>query len=89
MNNKHNIHVIVPLGLNPFFVERGYDKVTELDWGQSLTVKGVHIEAEPSVHDSARSTSDQNETLWASWVIKSQQNRVLFYRRYRFFKNYF
>ncbi|MEW6995901.1 MBL fold metallo-hydrolase [Colwelliaceae bacterium MEBiC 14330] len=51
--------------------------MTELDWGQSIKVKGIHIAAEPSVHDSARSTSDQNETLWASWVIKSQQNRVL------------
>lgn len=78
LKNKKNIHVVVPLGLKSFFIERGYSKVTELDWGQSVSVKGIQITAESSVHDSARSTSDHNETLWASWVIESSQNRILF-----------
>lgn len=46
--------------------------------GQSVYVEGIDITAEPSVHDSARSTSDHNETLWASWVIESSQKRILF-----------
>ncbi|MCG6202303.1 MBL fold metallo-hydrolase [Psychromonas antarctica] len=78
LENKHNIHVVVPLGLKSFFIERGYSKVTELDWGQSVSIEGIDITAEPSVHDSARSTSDHNETLWASWVIESFQKRILF-----------
>jgi N-acyl-phosphatidylethanolamine-hydrolysing phospholipase D len=78
LKNKNNIHVVVPLGLKTFFIERGYSKVTELDWGQSLSVKGIKIVAESAVHDSARSTSDRNKTLWASWVIESSQKRILF-----------
>lgn len=78
LENKNNIHVVVPLGLKSFFIERGYNKVTELDWGKSVSVSGIEITAEPSVHDSARSTSDHNKTLWASWVIESLQNRLLF-----------
>ncbi|GIU18054.1 hypothetical protein TUM4261_38390 [Shewanella sp. c952] len=78
LKNKHEIHVLVPLGLKSFFTDRGYNKVTELDWGQSISVEGVKISAEPSVHDSARSTSDHNETLWASWVIESFQKRILY-----------
>lgn len=78
LSNKQAIHVVVPLGLKPFFTERGYSKVTELDWGQSVSVQGIDITAESSVHDSARSTADRNQTLWASWVIESAQNRVLF-----------
>jgi N-acyl-phosphatidylethanolamine-hydrolysing phospholipase D len=78
LENKNKIHVVVPLGLKSFFTERGYNKVTELDWGQSVSVEGIKITAEPSVHDSARSTSDHNETLWASWVIESFQKRILF-----------
>ena len=78
LENKNSIHVVVPLGLSSFFTERGYNKVTELDWGQSVTVEGIEITAEPSVHDSARSTSDHNDTLWASWVIESAQARILF-----------
>ena len=78
LKNKKKIHVLVPLGLKSFFIDRGYSKVTELDWGQSVSVKGIQITAESGVHDSARSTSDHNETLWASWVIESSQNRILF-----------
>jgi len=78
LENKNNIQVVVPLGLKSFFTERGYSKVTELDWGQSVSIKGIEITAEPSVHDSARSTSDHNETLWASWVIENFQKRILF-----------
>lgn len=78
LKNKDKIHVIVPLGLKPFFTERGYSKVTELDWGQSVSAEGITLTAQPSVHDSARSTSDRDETLWASWVIESSQKRILF-----------
>jgi L-ascorbate metabolism protein UlaG (beta-lactamase superfamily) len=76
--NKNNIHAVVPLGLKSFFTERGYSKVTELDWGKSVSIKGIEITAEPSVHDSARTISDHNETLWASWVIEGYQKRILF-----------
>jgi L-ascorbate metabolism protein UlaG (beta-lactamase superfamily) len=78
LRNKDNIHIVVPLGLKPFFIERGYTKVTELDWGQSVSVEGIEMTAEPAVHDSARSISDHNKTLWASWVINSAQQRILF-----------
>jgi N-acyl-phosphatidylethanolamine-hydrolysing phospholipase D len=78
LDNKSNIHVVVPLGLKSFFTERGYNRVTELDWGQSVSVEGIEITAESAVHDSARSTSDRNKTLWASWVIESAQKRILF-----------
>ena len=61
-----------------FTTERGYIKVTELDWHQSELIKGIKLTAEPAVHDSARSISDHNETLWASWVIESAQKRILF-----------
>ncbi len=78
LKNKENIHVVVPLGLKSFFVERGYEKVSELDWGEAVTVKGIKITSHPAVHDSARSISDHNKTLWSSWVIESPQKRVFF-----------
>jgi N-acyl-phosphatidylethanolamine-hydrolysing phospholipase D len=78
LKNKDNIHIVVPLGLKPYFIERGYTKVTALDWGQSVSVEGIEMTAEPAVHDSARSMSDHNETLWASWVINGAQKRIFF-----------
>ena len=78
LNNKERIHVLVPLGLKSFFIERGYKKVTELDWQESVTIENIEFTSLPSVHDSARSTDDRNKTLWASWVIKSLERKILF-----------
>ncbi len=78
LNNKEKIQVVVPLGLKPFFTERGYSKVTELDWGESISIGDVMLTSIPSVHDSARSTDDHNKTLWASWAIESHEKRIIF-----------
>lgn len=78
LKNKENIHVVVPLGLKPFFTERGYSNVTELDWGESVSIDNVELTSLPAVHDSARSTDDHNKTLWASWAIMSPENRIFF-----------
>lgn len=78
LGNKNKIHVLVPLGLKSFFTERGYKNVTELDWYESMTVEGIEITSLPSVHDSARSTSDHNKTLWASWGIEGAERKILF-----------
>jgi L-ascorbate metabolism protein UlaG (beta-lactamase superfamily) len=78
LKNKQKIHVVVPLGLKSFFVERGYDMVTELDWGESVNIDAIKITSQPAVHDSARNIKDHNQTLWSSWVIESAEKRVLF-----------
>jgi N-acyl-phosphatidylethanolamine-hydrolysing phospholipase D len=78
LKNKKKIHVVVPLGLKLFFVERGYERVTELDWGESIVIERIKITSQPAVHDSARSINDHNQTLWSSWVIESPEKRVLF-----------
>ena len=78
LENKEKIHVVVPLGLKYFFVERGYEMVTELDWGESVTIERIKITSHPAVHDSARSTDDHNKTLWSSWAIESPEKNVFF-----------
>lgn len=78
LNNKDSIQIVVPLGLKYFFLDRGFSKVVELDWEEYVTVENVKFTALPSVHDSARSTSDHNETLWASWAIEGLKKKILF-----------
>jgi L-ascorbate metabolism protein UlaG (beta-lactamase superfamily) len=78
LKNKKKIHVVVPLGLKSFFVERGYEMVTDLDWGESVVIERIKITSQPAVHDSARSINDHNQTLWSSWAIESPKRRVLF-----------
>ncbi len=76
--NKEHIHVVVPLGLRTFFTERGYRNVTELDWGESISIDGIRFSSLPAVHDSGRAINNKNQTLWASWVIESQEKRIIF-----------
>lgn len=78
LKNKEKIQVVVPLGLKSFFADRGYRRVTELDWDESKNIGGLELISLPSVHDSARSTDDQNKTLWTNWAIVSPEKRVLF-----------
>ncbi len=53
--NKDRIFVVIPLGLKAFFIERGYKNITELDWGESISIDNIKLTALPAVYDSARS----------------------------------
>lgn len=76
--HKDRIQVLVPLGLKSFFTNRGYTNVTEMDWHDSVEVENIRFTALPAVHDSARSMSDRNKTLWASWAMESDDYKILF-----------
>ncbi|MCW9033966.1 MAG: MBL fold metallo-hydrolase [Rhodospirillales bacterium] len=75
---KEKIHVIVPLGMGAFFKDRGYTKVSELDWYQDTLEENIKITAVPAIHNSARSLFDRNEVLWAGYVLESKGKKVYF-----------
>jgi L-ascorbate metabolism protein UlaG (beta-lactamase superfamily) len=86
-NQLQLLTIIVPLGLKDWFSRQDFEapaealaqlEVIELDWQQSVTLKGVTFTAEPSQHWSKRSLFDAYERLWASWVISAAQQRVFF-----------
>jgi L-ascorbate metabolism protein UlaG (beta-lactamase superfamily) len=54
------------------------DKIIELDWWQQKQVGSLTFIATPSQHFSGRGLFDRNKTLWASWVIQSQQANIYF-----------
>ncbi len=60
---------VVPLGIKPWLEERGITKVVELDWSESVKVKGLEIVCAPAQHGSGRSLIDSGQRLWASWVV--------------------
>lgn len=73
-----DVHFFVPLGLKSWFATRGIHRVTELDWWQALTWKGVTLTAIPAQHWSMRSFWDRNRSLWCGWVIEASQLRFWF-----------
>lgn len=72
--NKVN-NFIVPLGVSNDLISWGVEqnKITELDWWQSIHLNGLDFTFTPSQHFSGRGLTDGNKTLWGSWVIKNKQ----------------
>ncbi len=60
---------VVPLGLKSWFADRGIANAVELDWGESVTVKGLRIVCTPAQHGGGRTLVDQGRRLWASWAV--------------------
>lgn len=71
---------IVPLGVDNYLKEWGVSstKVTALAWWQSKNINGIEFTATPAQHFSGRGLFDRDESLWASWVIKSQDSNLFF-----------
>lgn len=75
---RDNIQVIAPLNLGEFFRQRGYKKVQEMDWGQSVKVREMTITALPGYHFSRRGLADTNATLWAGFSLQSRGFKVYY-----------
>ena len=60
---------VVPLGLKSWFADRGMTNVVELDWGESVPVRGLTIVCTPAQHGGGRTAIDQGRRLWSSWVV--------------------
>ncbi len=71
---------VTPLGvgaeLRKFGV--GAERITELDWTESVRVGAVETTALPARHFSGRSLLNRFETLWASFVLAGPRNRVYY-----------
>lgn len=73
-------HFAVPLGVGAHLERWGVapKQIAELDWNESADVAGLHITATPSRHYSGRNPRYNNQTLWASWVVRGPAHRFYF-----------
>ncbi|TKG94281.1 hydrolase [Puteibacter caeruleilacunae] len=71
---------ITPLGLGVHLSKWGISstRINEFDWWQSKDIEGITFSAAPTQHQSARSFNSTNQTLWASWIIKSGASNLYF-----------
>jgi len=69
--------VFVPLGLKEYVVDLGKKDVTEMDWWQeSRCGNGVTLVCLPMQHWSRRLGQGHRETLWASYMLITQNVTV-------------
>lgn len=71
---------VVSLGVGQYLKEWGVDplRIVELDWGQSISMRGIRITAAPANHMSGRGFFDRNKTFWSSFVINAGPYNVFF-----------
>ena len=71
---------LVPLKIGQILREWGVpeDKIIELNWWEAYVHNGVEYILTPSQHFSGRGFTDRDSTLWGSWVINGQNNKVFF-----------
>lgn len=73
-------HFAVPLGVGDHLRAWGVSdsRIHELDWWQGVELGGVELTATPAQHFSGRGLTDGNRTLWASWVIRAEGQRLFY-----------
>ncbi len=75
-----DIKFITPLGVGARL--RGWgipaERITEMNWGDSIQVGSLKITAQTTRHFSGRLFSDRNRTLWAAFILEGPQHKVFF-----------
>jgi L-ascorbate metabolism protein UlaG (beta-lactamase superfamily) len=68
-------HYYVPLGLKDWFVARGLDRVTEMDWWDRVVLADSELAVHftPSQHWSRRTPWDTNASLWGGFMVQWQR----------------
>jgi len=71
-------NVITPLKLGKYFTRNKFNKVKEMDWYDQTQVNDLKITLMPAVHWSKRTLTDDNKTLWGSFLIEYQGKKIFF-----------
>jgi len=70
----------VPLGVGSHLEAWGVelDKIHELNWWGEIMLEDLQFVCAPARHFSGRAILDRNTTMWASWIIKSENFTIYF-----------
>lgn len=67
-----------PLGNASVMASAGLANITETDWWDRRSFKGVSIHTVPAQHWSARGLRDRNRALWCGFVIETTNMKTYF-----------
>lgn len=72
---KGDITYLVPAGLKDLFRRKGYQKVIEADWWDTIDYANVSLSFVPAQHWTKRTLTDTNTSHWGGWVIESRKRK--------------
>jgi N-acyl-phosphatidylethanolamine-hydrolysing phospholipase D len=71
--------VLLPLKLGKYFTRHRFKDVKEMDWYEEVKInEDLKITFLPAVHWSKRSLTDNNKTLWGSFLIEYKDKKIFF-----------
>jgi L-ascorbate metabolism protein UlaG (beta-lactamase superfamily) len=73
-----NPHYFVPVGLKSLFLKKGFQKVTEMIWWESVEHKGIHIHFVPAQHWTRRTLTDMNTSHWGGFIFQNKEETFYF-----------
>ncbi|GAA4868776.1 MBL fold metallo-hydrolase [Saccharopolyspora cebuensis] len=71
--------VLVPAGLGRWFRRRGFTRVVERDWWESVELAGLVFDFVPARHWSRRGPRDTCRSLWGGWLITGPDGQRLYH----------
>jgi L-ascorbate metabolism protein UlaG (beta-lactamase superfamily) len=73
---RNDVPFITSLGVGAHLEEWGVgaDRITELDWWESTSLRGLTVTAAPAQHFSGRGLKDRNATLWSSFHLRGAKH---------------
>ncbi|HEX2529277.1 MAG TPA: MBL fold metallo-hydrolase [Geminicoccus sp.] len=73
-----NAVLICPLKVAGYVDTSRFARVVELDWHGQTELAGLGITSIPSIHFSARTLWDRNESLWGGFILTTPSKRIYF-----------
>ncbi len=79
---ERRVPIVTSLGVGHHLEALGVEPacIVELDWWETYVAAGGRLSftATPAQHFSGRGLSDRNNTLWSSWVVRTDHHAVFF-----------
>jgi L-ascorbate metabolism protein UlaG (beta-lactamase superfamily) len=74
-----DITFYVPAGLKQLFIRKGYQKVIEANWWETVSHQHVRLTFVPAQHWTKRTLTDTNTSHWGGWVMESPETEHTVY----------
>jgi L-ascorbate metabolism protein UlaG (beta-lactamase superfamily) len=68
---RREAEFVVPSRVSNLLESQNIGPVHELDWGDSISLRGLTIHSVPALHFSGRGLFDRNRTLWCGYTIEA------------------
>ncbi|MBB6176433.1 L-ascorbate metabolism protein UlaG (beta-lactamase superfamily) [Anoxybacillus tengchongensis] len=76
---KGNPLILVPSGLRSSFLKRGFERVVECCWWETVVEQNVSFTFVPAQHWSKRTLFDTNTSHWGGWVIETKDKPTFYF----------